>query len=710
MHMAARGPLRHASKTAATSTSAETTNSDSGAGSSGRSINYSRTAVVAAASLAVGFALGRVSERGPTARGPDRVLPSGLPRSCCSCDESPATTDNVRTKPDEKTNELTPEQKSLPAALASIVESRNVIPGAVDDSKAAPYLKGARLGHGEALCIVSPGTLVEAVECLQKIVDSGCVVVPQGANTGLTGGSVPRGGKDDGDDARPSVVMSMRRLDTIFPIDGGDRVVCMAGAGIADLAERVPKWFPGRESHSVLGSIFLNPTTSAGVAFGSGGTQLRKGPAYTNRAMYAKVHSNKWGENIVEVVNALGIDGIEDTDFPFNCGKAIEQLDIYRNDVKEGYRRVMGSSSKSEFGTSQASDTDYGRRVCNLEGEKGDEVSRYNADTRGRECNRCEGKVLILATVHDTFPAPTTSKSFWISFDSLETALAFRTEVCLDNPTDLPVSVEYMDRDAFDIIDRSGRVLGNMIKVIGIGSIVGALWNLKLKIEALPFESAPLICDKILHVLNNFTPTILPSRFMDSGRKMDHHVSMTVGEYGDGTLDRLLNRMQSFASRNGSEKVMIQECRGSMEERSLNAFRFVAAPAFRTWCVGEGVQGFSVDYALPKSGGSVPDLGPRKGEEGMKPAVPLKRMRYSHFGCNVVHEDLAYGLDVDIHAAKMELKQQVEKGSGGRLPAEHGHGTEYKAPQDTQERWKKMDPLNVLNPGIGGLSSRYCYK
>lgn len=44
-----------------------------------------------------------------------------------------------------------------------------------------------------------------------------------------------------------------------------------------------------------------------------------------------------------------------------------------------------------------------------------------------------------------------------------------------------------------------------------------------------------------------------------------------------------------------------------------------------------------------------------------------------------------------------------------QLPAEHGHGTEYKAPSNTQNRWKRMDPLNVLNPGIGGTSANYKY-
>ena len=112
--------------------------------------------------------------------------------------------------------------------------------------------------------------------------------------------------------------------------------------------------------------------------------------------------------------------------------------------------------------------------------------------------------------------------------------------------------------------------------------------------------------------------------------------------------------------------------------------------------IGEDLQGISVDYALPKNYESVPPL--------LDTAVkPLKRMRYSHFGCNVIHEDIAYALGVDTHKEKMTLKHTVEE-EGGKLPAEHGHGTEYHAPKDCQKRWMKMDPLNVMNPGVGGLS------
>jgi len=262
-----------------------------------------------------------------------------------------------------------------------------------------------------------------------------------------------------------------------------------------------------------------------------------------------------------------------------------------------------------------------------------------------------------------------------------------------------------------DVIDRSGRVLANVIKVVGMSSpVVGFLWDVKLWIERLGWlPDSELVCDQILHRLNGYTPAILPSRMMDSALMMDHHVALTVGEFGNGEMKRCLERMAQFQKEHGEAMVTVHECVGQGEKDALNAFRFVAAPAFRTWCVGEGVQGISVDYALPKNGGCAPTLGGVAADDDAA-VTPLKRMRYSHFGCNVVHEDLAYSLGVDVHAAKYALKKQVEQQCKGKLPAEHGHGTEYVAPKATQDRWKRMDPLNVMNPGIGGLNSNPQYR
>ena len=81
------------------------------------------------------------------------------------------------------------------------------------DSQQNVYLKGARLGQGTALAVCRPGTLQEAVDSLRAIVEADAIVIPQGANTGLTGGSVPRD-----DTNRTAVVLNMRRLNKIIKI------------------------------------------------------------------------------------------------------------------------------------------------------------------------------------------------------------------------------------------------------------------------------------------------------------------------------------------------------------------------------------------------------------------------------------------------------------------------------------------------------------
>ena len=329
----------------------------------------------------------------------------------------------------------------------------------------------------------------------------------------LSNRSVPR---NDNPDTRPFVVLSMKRLDAHFPIDDGKRVLALAGCGISTLASSIQSWFPDRESHSILGSTFLNPTTAAGVAFGSGCVYVRKGPARTDRALYCKVSRNKWGENVVTVVNTLGVKGLEDSNFQDHSGEdAVGALDAYANDVRQGFKRAMAESSSSIHGRAKSSDSNYADAVC----KSTKQVSRYNADTTGEDCNRSEGKVVILATVHDTFPIPTTKRVFWVSFPDLETTLSFRREVCLNNPKDMPISCEYLDRDSVDIIDRSGRISAHLIRYLGMGDMMGVLWDIKVRISSLPFSWAPILSDKLLHMVS------VPSFMLESLRQRGVHCS-----------------------------------------------------------------------------------------------------------------------------------------------------------------------------------------
>ena len=75
---------------------------------------------------------------------------------------------------------------------------------------------------GEAACVVRPADTAQVAAVLSACREHGAAVVPQGGNTGLVGGGVPRGGE---------VLLSLARLDQLGPVDPATAQVT-AGAGV----------------------------------------------------------------------------------------------------------------------------------------------------------------------------------------------------------------------------------------------------------------------------------------------------------------------------------------------------------------------------------------------------------------------------------------------------------------------------------------------
>src|SRR3954465_5048447 len=76
--------------------------------------------------------------------------------------------------------------------LADIVGGENVLVD--EDLRASHELDWTGRFRGTAACVVRPRSAEEARDVLQLLAADGVPVVPQGGNTGLVGGSVPRGG------------------------------------------------------------------------------------------------------------------------------------------------------------------------------------------------------------------------------------------------------------------------------------------------------------------------------------------------------------------------------------------------------------------------------------------------------------------------------------------------------------------------------------
>ncbi|HEY4280937.1 MAG TPA: FAD-binding oxidoreductase [Conexibacter sp.] len=108
----------------------------------------------------------------------------------------------------------------LKQALAAVVGDRHVLD---DPELTATYERDwtGRFG-GRAALVVRPADTEQVAAVVAACASAGAAVVPQGGNTGLVGGGVPRGGE---------VVVSLTRLNEIGAVDGALGLV-EVGAGV----------------------------------------------------------------------------------------------------------------------------------------------------------------------------------------------------------------------------------------------------------------------------------------------------------------------------------------------------------------------------------------------------------------------------------------------------------------------------------------------
>ena len=124
-------------------------------------------------------------------------------------------------------------------ALAAIVGDANVLTDERDT--AGHFTDWRKQYHGVADCVVRPADTREVAAVVQLCAREGVAIVPQGGNTGLSGGATPTG-------ARREIVLSLGRMNRIREIDPlDDSLVAEAGcilANIQQAAETAGRYFP----------------------------------------------------------------------------------------------------------------------------------------------------------------------------------------------------------------------------------------------------------------------------------------------------------------------------------------------------------------------------------------------------------------------------------------------------------------------------------
>ena len=110
-----------------------------------------------------------------------------------------------------------------------------------------------------------------------------CIVICQAANTGITGGSTP-----DGDDYdREIVIISTLKLDTCLPLCDAQQALVYAGGTLYRLEQMLAPF--GKNPHSVIGSSCIGASVIGGICNNSGGSLVKRGPAYTELALFARL-------------------------------------------------------------------------------------------------------------------------------------------------------------------------------------------------------------------------------------------------------------------------------------------------------------------------------------------------------------------------------------------------------------------------------------
>ncbi|MFC3093187.1 D-lactate dehydrogenase [Alteromonas sediminis] len=553
-------------------------------------------------------------------------------------------------------------RNSLIDALISLLGEQNVAVHAQDKSH---YVKGWRSGQGDALAVVFPQSLLQYWRVLQACVEADCIIIMQAANTGLTEGSTPASHGYD----RDIVVINTLAMDGLHILGEGEQVVSLPGATLHKLEKTLAGY--ERAPHSVIGSSCLGASIVGGIANNSGGALVKRGPAYTELSLYAKVDEN--GE--LQLVNHLGIE----------LGDSPEAILQNLED---------GSFDKSITPhTEKASATDYVDIIRDIESPI---PARFNADTsRLFEASGCAGKLAVFAVRLDTFEQPEKVKTYYIGTNKAGTLNTLRRHI-LSNFTHLPEVGEYMHRDIFNISHQYGKDTFLSVAKLGTDSLP-KLFAAKGKIDAFCQRTPWLpnyLTDKVMQFGAKLFPEHLPERLREFERKYEHHLIVKMSDAGIEEADAFLPAF--FAD---AEKGEYFEC-SEREASSAYLHRFAAAgAAMRYQIIHEQHVGdiLALDIALPRNTQHWVETLPPELHEKIE-----KRLYYGHFFCHVFHQDYIIKKGVNPDHVKAEILALLDA-RGAKYPAEHNVGHLYDAEPQVKAFYRSLDPTNRFNPGVGKM-------
>jgi len=550
--------------------------------------------------------------------------------------------------------------QSLIASMRDVVGQAYLL---TDKAKKQPYTKGFRFGVGEALAVVRPGTLVEIWRVLKLCVGADVAVIMQAANTGLTGGSTPDGKDYD----RPLVIISTMRIDDIQLVDNGKQIVGLAGSTLFGLEETLAPY--GREPHSVIGSSCIGASIVGGICNNSGGALVKRGPAYTELALFAQIDAN----GNLSLVNNLGINlGSEPEEILNNLeNKRYKEADVQHPDAR-------------------ASDNEYDERVRDVDS---DTPSRFNNDGRRlHEASGCAGKLAVFAVRLDTFPIPEKKQVFYVGSNDAAVFTKVRRDI-LSTFKNLPDSGEYLHRDCYDVSKKYGKDMFIVISKLG-AKFIPKLFAFKRKFDAFTDKLGFLpnkMSDRVMQYMSYVFPNHLPKRMEEYRDKYQHHWILEMSNDG---VDEAKAYLDAFFKTNEGSYF---ECTEEEADKAI-LHRFVAGGAIGRYHVMHSKDVgamMTIDVALRRNDPDWFEVLPKEIDDQID-----TKLYYGHLFCHVMHQNYVLKKGADAKLLKGKILETFDARSA-EYPAEHNVGHEYFAKDALKNFYRELDPTNSFNPGIG---------
>ncbi|WP_395345103.1 D-lactate dehydrogenase [Ningiella sp. W23] len=563
---------------------------------------------------------------------------------------------------------MAPNTNTIINELSAALGTQNV---ATSRRKTQYYRKGWRSGEGEALCVLFPQTLMQYWSALKICVGHKCIIIMQAANTGLTEGSTPSGNQYD----RPVVIINTLAMNTLILLGQGKQVLSFPGTTLHTLEKTLQPL--KRAPHSVIGSSSLGATIVGGVANNSGGALVKRGPAYTELALFAQV--NEDGE--LFLVNHLGID----------LGESPEEI---LHNLEQG-NFDTSLAIHGDLSSHKASASDYIDRLKDIDA---DTPSRFNADpSRLYEASGCAGKLAVFSLRLDTFEVPEQTQTFYIGTNNERELSDLRREI-LTHFVHVPEVAEYMHRDMYSVSKEYGKDTFLSVKHLGTDAMP-RLFAIKGRIDAMLNKVSFLpkyLSDRFMQLIAKCFVNHLPHRMEDFHQRFEHHLILKMSDNGIAEARTFLPEFFAKQENTGG----FFECD---DDESSAAFlhRFAAAGAairYQTLHSKRVGEIMALDIALKRNEQDWVERLPENIQSQIE-----KSLYYGHFFCHVFHQDYILKKGANPSEVKAAMLALLDE-RGAKYPAEHNVGHLYKADAPLQAFYRSLDPTNTFNPGVGKMS------